>query len=267
MEEHLAPTASDDTTKMPPLLPVALDTPEHHEVMGQKLSQAIQIGKREVPSNPEPLVCKPAQLESWRVFKIMAEFVSGFELIGKYGLAASFFGTARETFEPHFYADATALAGKLAKAGYAVITGGNNGIMEAANKGAYEAGGASVGLNINLGTKQGLNKFITDSLSFDHFFVRKVMLAFSSDVYIFFPGGYGTLDEFTEIITLVQTKKIRPIPIVLFGVEYWQPLIEFFKTKLLGEHGAIDESDLALYFLTDSVDDAMAYIQKNVTSC
>lgn len=252
---------------VPPVLPVASDTPEHHEVMGQKLVQAIQAGKREVPANPQPLVCKPAQLESWRVFKIMAEFVSGFELIGKYGLAASFFGTSRETFEPVFYKAASELAGKLAKEGYAVITGGSRGIMQAANEGAFEAGGASVGLNINLGDKQGLNKFLTDSLSFDHFFVRKVMLAFSSDVYIFFPGGYGTLDEFTEIITLVQTKKIRAIPIVLFGSEYWNPLIEFFKTKLLNEHHAIDEADLNLYYVTDDVDDAFAYIKKNVTSC
>lgn len=252
---------------MPPVLPVASDSPEHHEVMGQKLTQAIQVGKREVPAVPQPLVCKPQQLESWRVFKIMAEFVSGFELIGKYGLAATFFGTARETFEPHFYADAKALAGKLAQAGYAVITGGSAGIMQAANEGAFEAGGASVGLNINLGSKQGLNTFLTDSLSFDHFFVRKVMLAFASDVYIFFPGGYGTLDEFTEILTLVQTKKIRPIPILLFGSEYWNPLLAFFKDKLLDEHQAIDSTDLNLYYVTDSVDDAMAYIVKNVTSC
>jgi uncharacterized protein (TIGR00730 family) len=242
-------------------------TPEHHEAMAQKLTQAIQTGKREVPEVHEPLVCKPAQLESWRVFKIMAEFVSGFELIGKYGLAASFFGTSRETFEPVFYQAAEALAGKLAKAGYAVITGGSAGIMQAANKGAYDAGGASVGLNINLGSKQGLNTYLTDSMSFDHFFVRKVMLAFSSDVYVYFPGGYGTLDEFTEIITLVQTKKIRPIPIILFGSEYWNPLIEFFKNKLLGEHNAIDAADLELFHVSDDVDEAFDYIVKNVTSC
>jgi hypothetical protein len=266
MEDHLAPE-STEPTPAPAVLPVSSDTPEHHEVMGQKLAQAIQIGKREVPEAPQPLVCKPQQLESWRVFKIMAEFVSGFELIGKYGLAASFFGTSRESFEPGIYEAASALAGKLAKEGYAVITGGSAGVMQAANKGAYDAGGASIGLNINLGTKQGLNKYLTDSLSFDHFFVRKVMLAFSSDVYIFFPGGYGTLDEFTEILTLVQTKKIRAIPIVCFGSEYWNPLIEFFKTKLLNEHHAIDESDLNLFYVTDDVDDAFAYIKKNVTSC
>src|SRR3954468_24749984 len=115
-----------ENSVVPPVLSPALDAPEHHEVMGQKLAQAIQVGKREVPANPEPLVCKPTQLESWRVFKIMAEFVSGFELIGKYGLAASFFGTARTSFEPVFYEAATALAGKLAKAGYAVITGGSD---------------------------------------------------------------------------------------------------------------------------------------------
>jgi len=258
MEDHIG--TETNTSGMP-------ESPEHHEVMAQKLTHAIQTGKREVPAVPAPLVCKPQQLESWRVFKIMAEFVSGFELIGKYGLAASFFGTARESFESHFYADATALAGRLAEAGYAVITGGSAGIMQAANKGAYDAGGASIGLNINLGSKQGLNTYLTDSASFDHFFVRKVMLAFSSDVYIFFPGGYGTLDEFTEIITLVQTKKIRPIPIVLFGSEFWNPLLQFFKDKLLDEHAAIDAADLNLYYVTDDVDDAMAYIVKNVTSC
>jgi uncharacterized protein (TIGR00730 family) len=247
--------------------PINAPVAEHHEVMGQRLAQAIETGKREVPSDPPPLVCKPAQLESWRVFKIMAEFVSGFELIGKYGLAASFFGTSRESFNPAEYEAATLLASKLAQAGYAIITGGSAGIMQAANKGAYEAGGASIGLNINLESRQGLNSYLTDSLSFDHFFVRKVMLAFSSDVYIFFPGGYGTLDELTEIITLVQTKKIRPIPIVLFGSEYWQPLLDFFSNKLDKEYHAINPQDLELYYLTDSVDDAMEYIKKNVTSC
>jgi uncharacterized protein (TIGR00730 family) len=266
MEEHLVPE-STEPSPAPQVLQVASNTPEPHEVMGQKLAQAIQVGKREVPEAPQPLVCKPTQLESWRVFKIMAEFVSGFELIGKYGLAATFFGTARESFEPVFYEAATALAGKLAQAGYAVITGGSTGIMQAANKGAFEAGGASVGLNINLGERQGLNTFLTDSLSFDHFFVRKVMLAFASDVYIYFPGGFGTLDEFTEIITLIQTKKIRGIPVVCFGSEYWNPLVQFFKDKLLNEHNAIDAADLDLFYVTDSVDDAMAYITKNVTSC
>ena len=237
---------------------------EHHEVMGQVLTQAIQQGKREIPDIPDPLVMKPADLESWRVFKIMSEFVEGFELLKKYGLAATFFGTARDTFEPHFYEEATALAGKLATSGFAVITGGGSGIMGAANKGAYEAGGASIGLNIRLDKSQGLNSYVTDSMTFEHFFVRKVMLTFASEVYIYFPGGYGTMDEFFEIITLVQTNKIRKVPIILYGKEYWLPLIAFLKTKLYGEHRAIDEADMDLYFVADSVDEAYEYIMKTV---
>src|SRR6266403_312401 len=158
---------------------------EKHREMGMTLERAIQEGKGDVPANPEPLVCKPQQIESWRVFKIMSEFVEGFEVLRKYGLAATFFGTARESFSSETYEAASALAGKLAKAGFAVLTGGNAGIMQAANKGAYEAGGASVGLNIRLEEKPQLNKYLTDSVTFDHFFVRKVMLAFASEVYIY----------------------------------------------------------------------------------
>ncbi len=234
-----------------------------HE-MSLLLTRAIEEGKTEVPVEHSPLVCKPNRLESWRLFKIMAEFTEGFELLGKYGLAASFFGTARQSFESHFYTEATELAGRLAKAGFAIITGGAAGIMEAANKGAYEAGGASVGLNIRLDENQGTNQYLTDEITFDHFFVRKVMLTFASEVYIYFPGGFGTLDEFFEITTLIQTHKIKRVPIVLYGKEYWTPLIEFFKTKLLGEHQAIDPSDMELFVLVDSVDEAFDYITKNV---
>lgn len=252
-------------TKVPPVpTPQESNKPEYHEIMGQILTKTIQEGKQEVPTIPDPLVCKPSQLESWRVFKVMSEFVEGFEIIRKYGLAASFFGTARPSFEDHFYKDATELASRLAKKGFAVITGGSAGIMEAANKGAYEAGGASVGLNIRIEETQGLNKYLTDSFTFDHFFVRKVMLSFASEVYIFFPGGYGTLDEFFELITLVQTRKIRKIPIVIYGREYWEPLVAFFQKKMLDEHDAIDVKDIDLYFLADSVDEAYDYIIKNV---
>jgi uncharacterized protein (TIGR00730 family) len=247
-----------------PTITTAQDTNEKHQQMGTVLTRAIEEGKTDVPENPEPLVCKPQQIESWRVFKIMSEFVEGFEVLRKYGLAATFFGTARQTFEQRFYDDAEALAGKLAKKGFAVFTGGNAGIMQAANKGAFEAGGASVGLNIHLNENPSLNKYLTDSVTFDHFFVRKVMLAFASEVYIYFPGGFGTLDEFTEILTLVQTKKIRKVPIVLYGKEYWNPLIEFFCNKLFKEHNAIDEGDLDLFHVVDSVDEAFEYIQANV---
>ncbi|MDB5189335.1 MAG: Cytokinin riboside 5-monophosphate phosphoribohydrolase [Parcubacteria group bacterium] len=252
------------TTPDSSILPPAGNPAEKHREMGMVLTRAVEEGKTDVPENPEPLVCKPQQIESWRVFKIMSEFVEGFEVLRKYGLAATFFGTARESFEGNFYDDATALAGKLAKAGFAIITGGNNGIMKAANKGAFEAGGASVGLNIHLGENPSLNQYLTDSVTFDHFFVRKVMLAFASEVYIYFPGGFGTLDEFTEILTLVQTKKIRKVPIVLYGKEYWDPLVEFFQHKLFEEHHAVDEKDFELFHVVDTVDEAFEYIQKNV---
>ncbi|HEX5774800.1 MAG TPA: TIGR00730 family Rossman fold protein [Candidatus Paceibacterota bacterium] len=236
-----------------------------NQEMGSVLTEAIQHGKETVPENPAPLVCKPQQIESWRVFKIMSEFVDGFEVLKRHGLAATFFGSARESFDPKLYAAATELSGKLAKAGFAVFSGGSAGIMQAANKGAYEAGGSSVGLNIRLEDDQGSNGYLTETVVFDHFFVRKVMLAYASEVYIYFPGGYGTLDEFTEILTLVQTKKIRKIPIVLYGKEFWEPIRRFFCDNLYEKYGAIDESDLELFHIVDSVDEAYEYITKNVT--
>ncbi|MFZ1987449.1 MAG: TIGR00730 family Rossman fold protein [Minisyncoccia bacterium] len=245
-----------------PVVPPKEGNRDVHET-ARNLESAIKKGKLEVPEQPAPLVCKPTKLESWRVFKIMAEFVEGFETIGKYGLAVSFFGSARATFEDHFYKDATELAGRLAKRGFAVITGGSAGIMEAANRGAYEAGGASIGLNISLEDSQGRNKYLTDYVLFDHFFVRKVMLTFASEAYVYFPGGFGTLDEFFEIITLIQTEKIKRVPIVCYGKEYWEPIVSFFKTKLYEEHRAISETDFDLFAVVDTADEAYDYIIKN----
>ncbi|MEK7079898.1 MAG: TIGR00730 family Rossman fold protein, partial [Patescibacteria group bacterium] len=231
----------------PELPPMGVQDKERDRQMGNVLTEAIQQGKDSVPAIVPPLVCKPQEIESWRVFKIMSEFVDGFEILKRYGLSATFFGSARETFAPEIYAAATELSGKLAKAGFAILSGGSAGIMQAANRGAFDAGGASVGLNIRLEDNQGMNKFLTDSMTFDHFFVRKVMLAFASEVYVYFPGGYGTLDEFTEILTLVQTKKIRKIPIVLYGREYWTPIVDLFCNTLYKKYHAIDEADLDLF--------------------
>jgi hypothetical protein len=264
-DQRIGAEGEGETTVPPVPTPEESNTPEHHEVMGQILTHTIQRGKQEVPAAPDPLVCKPRELESWRVFKIMSEFVEGFEAIKKYGLAVSFFGTARATFEDHFYKECTELAGRLAKQGFAVITGGSAGIMEAANKGAFEAGGASVGLNIRLDQSQGLNKYVTESYTFEHFFVRKVMLAYASEVYVFFPGGFGTMDEFFEIVTLVQTGKIRKVPIVAFGREYWEPLVEYMRVKFLEEHGAVDAADMELFRVVDTVDEAYEYITERVS--
>ncbi|HWH07464.1 MAG TPA: TIGR00730 family Rossman fold protein [Candidatus Paceibacterota bacterium] len=255
-----------DASTVPDIDPLSgmPETNEKHHAMGAVLTRAIQEGKHEVPEVPAPLVCKPRQLESWRVFKIMSEFVEGFDVIQKYGLAASFFGTARQSFDQSVYDAATELAGRLAKSGFAIITGGSDGIMEAANKGAYEAGGDSIGLNIELDMEQAPNTYLTEMVTFHHFFVRKVMLTFASEVYVYFPGGFGTLDEFSEIVTLVQTKKIRKVPIVLYGKEYWDPFIKIFEERLYKEYKAVDEADLDLYKVVDTVDEAYEYIMANV---
>lgn len=258
-DQPIISTATGDLT-----IPDQGNTPERHREMGTVLERAIEEGKRDVPENPAPLVCKPQKLESWRVFKIMAEFVDGFDLLRTYGLTATFFGSVRTKPGDPYYEQAADLGGRLAKAGYAVVTGGSAGIMEAGNKGAFEAGGSSVGLNIRLTDDQSLNKYVNNSFTFDHFFVRKVMLAFASEVYVYFPGGYGTLDEFTEILTLVQTKKIKPIPIVLYGKEYWDPIVALFRDHLFAKYHTIDEVDLTLFQVVDTVDEAFEYIQKNV---
>lgn len=236
-----------------------------HHAKGEKIARMVHEGQRSVPADPPLLVCKPKTIESWRVFKILSEFIEGFDIIRRYGLAVTFFGSARATVGNRLYSDAEELAGKLAKKGFAVITGGSAGIMQAANKGAFQVGGASVGLNIDLPQTQEYNPYLTEKFGFHHFFVRKVMLTYASEVYVYFPGGFGTLDEFFEIITLVQTKKIRKIPIILYGKDYWAPLIAFFEKTLYEERKAIDKEDMDLYKVVDTVEEAFEYITANVT--
>lgn len=232
---------------------------------GSRLAEVIREGHATMPDDRPLLVCKPNRVESWRIFKIMSEFVEGFDVISRYGLSATFFGSARITPDNDSYQKASELSERLSKRGFAVVTGGSSGIMQAGNKGAYEAGGPSVGLNINLPAVQAYNPYLTERFSFDHFFVRKVMLTYASEVYVYFPGGFGTLDEFFEIITLVQTKKIRKVPIVLFDSSYWNPLNDFIREKMLNERNAIDKTDMDLYRIVDTVDDAFDYITANVT--
>jgi len=218
----------------------------------------------EVPENAAPLVCKPEEIEPWRVFQIMSEFADGFEALEKYGLAATFFGSARCSMGDDIYQSAEDLAGKLATRGFTIISGGSHGIMEAANKGAYEAGGQSLGMNIALPNEQTSNPYLTDSVEFEHFFSRKVMLTFASEVYIYYPGGFGTMDEFFEILTLVQTKKINPLPIVLIGTEYWQPILDLIENQFADKFKTISKEDMDLYKLFDSIDEAYEYIIENV---
>jgi len=160
------------------------------------------------------------------------------------------------------YQEACKLGSLLAKAGFAIITGGGPGIMEAANKGALEAGGRSAGINIQLINKQSTNKYVKESVAFSYFFIRKVMLAFASEVYIFFPGGFGTLDELFELTTLIQTKKIRPIPIILVDKEYWIPLLTWIEQELYRKRGAIAKEDMKIHCLVDNAQEAFDYIEQ-----
>ena len=203
-------------------------------------------------------------IQSWRVFRIMSEFVQGFELLRDAGLAATFWGSARLQPTDPYYKAAEELAAKLAKKGFAIISGGGAGIMEASNVGAFKVGGKSIGLNIHLPYEQKLNPYTTESLNFDFFFSRKVMLTFASEVYVYFPGGFGTMDEFFEIVTLIQTKKIEQIPVVLYGKEFWEPLLRFFREDMCKKFGTLSPEDLSLFELVDTVDDAYKYIIKHV---
>ena len=203
-------------------------------------------------------------IQSWRVFRIMSEFVQGFEVLRSHGLAVTVFGSARTPTNHPDYKAAEELSAKLAKKNFTIITGGGPGIMEAANVGAFKVGGHSIGFNIELPFEQKLNPYVTESLDFDFFFSRKVMLAFAAEAYVYFPGGFGTLDEFLEIVTLIQTKKIKRIPIVLYDKQFWTPLLAWFKQTLVKEYKTVSKEDLDLFVVVDSVDEAYKYIVKNV---
>jgi len=200
---------------------------------------------------------------SWRIFRIMAEFVDGFNFITKFSKSVTFFGSARSGDQDDHYRSSQKLARMCAKAGFAVITGGGPGIMEAANKGALEGKGESVGLNIQLPFEQRVNSFVRKSIAFNYFFTRKVMLAFSASAFVFFPGGFGTLDEVFELLTLRQTHKINPrIPIILVGADFWGPLESWLKNNAAGMHGTIDSDELKLFRVVDSPEDAFEIIRK-----
>ncbi|TAL19480.1 TIGR00730 family Rossman fold protein [Patescibacteria group bacterium] len=193
---------------------------------------------------------------SWRIFRIMAEFVEGFQFIADYKKTASFFGSARFRQSNHHYREARALAKLLARDGFTIVTGGGPGIMEAANRGAVDVGGVSVGLNIELPREQRTNPYVRHAKAFHYFFTRKVMLDFAAEAYVFFPGGFGTLDEFFELVTLVQTRKIAPVPIILVGKDFWGTLTSWIHDHVYRQHHAIEKNDLKIFRLVDSVDEA-----------
>lgn len=200
--------------------------------------------------------------DSWQIFKIMAEFVDGFEKLAKIGPCVSIFGSARTKNENKYYQMAVDTGRLLTERGYGVITGGGPGIMEAGNKGAYEAGGKSVGLNIELPFEQFHNRYIDRDkiLEFDYFFIRKVMFMKYSQGYIVLPGGFGTMDELFEAMTLIQTGKIARFPIVLVGVDYWKGLIDWIKDTMLETEKNINAEDLNLFRLVDTAEEAAEHI-------
>ncbi len=202
--------------------------------------------------------------DSWAIFKIVGEFVNGFEKMSQIGPCVSVFGSARTKPDDPHYQLAVDVSRKIAENGYGVITGGGPGIMEAGNKGAHLAGGTSVGLNIDLPFEQHDNPYIDSdkSLDFDYFFVRKVMFVKYSQGFVVMPGGFGTLDELFEAITLIQTHKIQKFPIILVGKEFWSGLLEWVKTTLLDKFGNISAKDIDLIHLVDTPDEVIDVLNK-----
>jgi len=202
-----------------------------------------------------------AQDDPWRVFRIMSEFVDGFETLRDIGKAVSVFGSARTKSDHPYYKLAEKTAELFADNDYAVITGAGQGIMEAANKGAHAAGGRSVGLNIELPVKQKLNRYVTIPMEYRYFFVRKLMFAKYSKAFVVFPGGFGTFDEFFEIMALIQTQRIIPFPVVLVSTKYWKGLIEWLKSTGLREN-MFDSRDMDLFAVLDKPGEIVDFVEK-----
>ncbi len=198
--------------------------------------------------------------EPWRLFRIMGEFVDGFETMAKVGSGVSLFGSARVMEGHRYYELARETARRLARAGQPVITGGGPGIMEAANRGAFEAGGESVGLNIVLPFEQRANPYLTHYVNFRYFFVRKVMFVKYAEAFIIFPGGFGTLDEFFESLTLIQTDKIHHFPVFLMGSDFWTPMLDWIKETMLEREGFVAPEDLNLWTVSDDPAEVVARI-------
>lgn len=211
-------------------------------------------------------VNKRGGIISWRIFRVMSELVDGYEFLSDQHKEITIFGSARTKPGTRYYIEAEKLGRMLANEDYTTITGGGPGIMEAANKGAYESGGESLGLNIQLPQEQRVNPYVKRGLGFHFFFTRKVMMTSPSQAFVVFPGGFGTLDEFFEVITLIQTEKMPRVSLILMGQEYWSALDGFIREEVLAHHEAIDTEDLRLYTIVDSADEVMQIIRKTKES-
>jgi uncharacterized protein (TIGR00730 family) len=237
----------------PPQPPVAV--PEFQKRPGEATED-----ERLLQRHPHRLPETPS--DAWRVFRIMGEFVEGFDTLGGIGPAVSIFGSARTSPGHGEYAAARETARLLASAGFTIITGGGPGVMAAANQGAFETGGESVGCNIELPFEQGMNRYVTTAVNFRYFFVRKMMFVKYAEAFVIFPGGFGTMDELFESLTLIQTGKVRNFPVVLFGSRYWAGLFDWLRGPML-EGEKILAEDLTLLTVTDSPEHAARIIVEN----
>ncbi len=201
-----------------------------------------------------------------RVNQIQKEFKEVFSFINHYPKSVTFFGSARFSENNEHCQRSRALAHRLSKLGYSILTGGGGGIMDAANHGAYDAGGPSLGINIKLPEEQMINRYLSAELECSYFFSRKTALSFAAEAYIFFPGGFGTLDEFFELATLIQTKKIPAVPLILIGKDYWEPLDQFIYEQMYVAHNAIKESDRNIYMITDDEDKIVRVIEASTAT-
>jgi uncharacterized protein (TIGR00730 family) len=233
--------------------------PDKEHVATRRAAQSEDRRLLERPERPDFLDGDP-----WRVLRIQSEFVDGFDALAAVGPAVTVFGSARTKADHRWYKLARELGQMLAKQGYAVITGGGPGIMEAANRGCHEAGGLSVGCNIELPMEQGLNPYVDLGVEFRYFFARKVMFVKYADAFVILPGGYGTLDELFEALTLIQTKKVQNFPVILMGSEYWTGLLDWIRGTLVGE-AAIAAEDVDLLRVTDDPAEACQIINAYVT--
>jgi len=228
------PQDQADAPSAPTIPPVKRTTED------ERLLRAVHPGKVEF-----------TQTDPWRIFRIMGEFVEGFDNLANLGYAATIFGSARSKPDDPMYQAAVEVGRLLAQAGFAIITGGGPGIMEAANRGAREGGGRSIGLNIELPFEQHINLYVDHAIEFHYFFARKMMFLKYANAFVIFPGGFGTMDEFFESLTLIQTGKMHNFPVVLFGTEYWRGLLQWLQDRML-EEGKISKGDLDLMLTTDS---------------
>ena len=215
-----------------------------------------------MPNSNNNLVNREAALsrETWRLFRILSEFVDGFEVMSEVGPAVTVFGSARTKPDDPVYQQAVECGRQIVARDLGVITGGGPGIMEAANKGAIEAGGKSVGLNIDLPMEQDPNKYQTHQLDFRYFFIRKVMFVKYACGFVCFPGGFGTMDEFFEAVTLIQTLKIEPFPVVLVGHDFWDGLVDWIRGTMLEKYETVSAKDMDLFHVVDSVEEAVEHI-------